>query len=198
MTYRSYGDYGQYSAATIAARFGSWNQGLVSAGLTHNQVKDASDEELFLNFENVWVTLGRQPKTRDLQRPLSAVTHEVYSRRFGGYRQALQAFLAWVQDRDPDTNAEDPCTNEIFLGPIESLRMKRRTSRDISDRMRFRILMRDGFSCQSCGASPQKQRGVELHVDHVLPWSKGGETVEENLQTKCQKCNLGKGSAFNS
>ncbi|MDE2391146.1 MAG: HNH endonuclease, partial [Rhodospirillales bacterium] len=53
-------------------------------------------------------------------------------------------------------------------------------------------------ACQSCGASPQKERGVELHVDHVLPWSRGGETLEENLRTKCQQCNLGKGNAFNS
>ena len=68
----------------------------------------------------------------------------------------------------------------------------------MSDRMRFRILSRDGFTCQSCGASPIKERGVELHVDHIIPWSKGGETVESNLQTKCKKCNLGKGNAFNN
>jgi 5-methylcytosine-specific restriction endonuclease McrA len=42
------------------------------------------------------------------------------------------------------------------------------------------------------------ERGVELHVDHILPWSKDGETVEENLQTKCSKCNLGKGNAFDA
>ncbi len=35
--------------------------------------------------------------------------------------------------------------------------------------------------------------GVELHVDHVIPWSKGGPTVFEHLQTLCNKCNLGKG-----
>jgi 5-methylcytosine-specific restriction endonuclease McrA len=36
--------------------------------------------------------------------------------------------------------------------------------------------------------------GVELHVDHVTPWSKGGETTLANLQTLCNKCNLGKGA----
>jgi 5-methylcytosine-specific restriction endonuclease McrA len=75
---------------------------------------------------------------------------------------------------------------------------KRRTCREISDRQRFRILVRDGFRCRSCGASPLAKPGVELHVDHVLPWSKGGETVDENLATKCKKCNLGKGNAFDS
>ncbi len=49
---------------------------------------------------------------------------------------------------------------------------------------------------QSCGASPLKSREVELHVDHIIPWSKGGETEEGNLEAKCSKCNLGKGNAF--
>ena len=59
-----------------------------------------------------------------------------------------------------------------------------------------RILVRDGFRCQSCGVSPLTKPGTELHVDHVIPWSKGGETVDENLGTKCLQCNLGKGNAF--
>lgn len=196
LTYRSYGDYGQYSAATITARFGSWNQGLASAGLAYNEVKNATEEELFLNLEGVWIALGRQPKTRDLKPPLSVITEGVYRKRFGGYRQALKAFLTWVQEREPDAITENHVADESSADSTERPRTNRRTSRYISDRMRFRILMRDGFACQSCGASPQTQRGVELHVDHVIPWSKGGETVEENLQTKCQKCNLGKGNAF--
>ena len=197
LSFRSYSEFGKYSAATIAARFGSWNQALESAGLVKNEIKNATDDELFLNIENVWSTLGRQPKTRDLKRPLSTFTQDVYRRRFGGYRQALEAFLSWVQERDSGLATEDSETESSPDRATESPRPKRRTSRHISDRMRFRILMRDGFACQSCGASPQKQRGVELHVDHIVPWSKGGETVEENLQTKCQHCNLGKGNAFN-
>ncbi|MBA3804703.1 MAG: HNH endonuclease, partial [Acidobacteria bacterium] len=34
--------------------------------------------------------------------------------------------------------------------------------------------------------------GVALHVDHIRPWSKDGETLLENLQTLCSECNLGK------
>ena len=32
-----------------------------------------------------------------------------------------------------------------------------------------------------------------LHVDHVIPWSSGGETIPENLRAACSDCNLGKG-----
>jgi 5-methylcytosine-specific restriction endonuclease McrA len=36
---------------------------------------------------------------------------------------------------------------------------------------------------------------VQLHVDHIKPWSLGGETVAENLQTLCDQCNAGKSNA---
>ncbi|MGH9734205.1 MAG: HNH endonuclease [Candidatus Acidiferrales bacterium] len=35
--------------------------------------------------------------------------------------------------------------------------------------------------------------GIRLHVDHVMPLGKGGETVLENLQVLCSVCNIGKG-----
>ncbi len=79
------------------------------------------------------------------------------------------------------------------------MKPKRRTRREITDRQRFRILLRDRFACQACGESPLRTRGVELNVDHILPWDKRGETVdEENLQCKCMNCNLEKGNAFNA
>ena len=67
-----------------------------------------------------------------------------------------------------------------------------RTQRAPSIRLRFDILKRDNFKCCACGASPSKDPSVELHVDHIIPWSKGGETTQENLQTLCSKCNGGK------
>lgn len=70
---------------------------------------------------------------------------------------------------------------------------KIRSTRNVPDKLRYQVLKRDNFKCCACGASPAKDPAVELHIDHILPWSKGGETVLENLQTLCSKCNLGKG-----
>ena len=70
-----------------------------------------------------------------------------------------------------------------------------KTNRRISDKLRYQVLKRDNFKCCACGASPAKNASVELHVDHVVPWSKGGETTLDNLQTLCAKCNLGKGDS---
>jgi 5-methylcytosine-specific restriction endonuclease McrA len=33
---------------------------------------------------------------------------------------------------------------------------------------------------------------VALLVDHIEPWANGGETVLENLQSTCDRCNGGK------
>lgn len=65
-------------------------------------------------------------------------------------------------------------------------------SRTISNKLRYTVLKRDNFKCCACGASPAKNPSIELHIDHIVPWSKGGDTVLENLQTLCSKCNIGK------
>jgi 5-methylcytosine-specific restriction endonuclease McrA len=39
---------------------------------------------------------------------------------------------------------------------------------------------------------PAVTPGVSIEGDHIIPWSKGGETVMENLQTLCFACNQGK------
>ena len=69
---------------------------------------------------------------------------------------------------------------------------KARKNRAPYTRLRFEVLARDQFTCRYCGASPTKDPSVTLHIDHIIPWSKGGETTIDNLQTLCSKCNLGK------
>lgn len=67
----------------------------------------------------------------------------------------------------------------------------------ISLLLRYQVLKRDGEKCKKCGASPKQDAAIVLHVDHIIPVSKGGKTTIENLQTLCDKCNLGKSSLDN-
>lgn len=60
----------------------------------------------------------------------------------------------------------------------------------MSDDIRYDILKRDNFTCKKCGATAKD--GAKLHVDHIIPVSKGGKTTPSNLQTLCDRCNLGK------
>lgn len=61
---------------------------------------------------------------------------------------------------------------------------------EISDSLRYDIFNRDNFTCVLCGASARQ--GVKLHVDHIIPVSKGGKSVPSNLRTLCERCNIGK------
>jgi hypothetical protein len=60
-------------------------------------------------------------------------------------------------------------------------------------RLRFQILARDEFRCRYCGRTSLE---VALHVDHIMPASKGGKTESQNLITACADCNIGKSDAI--
>ncbi len=61
---------------------------------------------------------------------------------------------------------------------------------EVSDSLRYDILNRDNFTCVICGVS--SRQGARLHVDHIIPISKGGKSVPDNLRTLCERCNIGK------
>lgn len=42
----------------------------------------------------------------------------------------------------------------------------------------------------------KREDGVKLHVDHVVPVSRGGKSTMDNLQTLCEDCNCGKGNKY--
>jgi len=56
---------------------------------------------------------------------------------------------------------------------------------------RFLIFNRDSFTCIYCGRSSIEDN-VKLHVDHIVPISKGGKNTADNLVTCCKDCNLEK------
>jgi len=61
--------------------------------------------------------------------------------------------------------------------------------------LRRRIIERDGYYCVYCD---EDLRDAEIHMDHVIPESKGGPTTYNNLQVTCRKCNLAKGALTES
>lgn len=88
------------------------------------------------------------------------------------------------------------CPDCISRAEAEASRSHQTMSSDrdpIPAQLRFRILQRDGFRCRYCGRSSPD--GAVLHVDHVIPFSAGGPTTEDNLMTSCEQCNLGKSAS---
>lgn len=60
--------------------------------------------------------------------------------------------------------------------------------------LREMIKKRDHYTCCQCKNSVENEPNLLLEIDHIIPISKGGLTIEENLQTLCWKCNRKKGS----
>jgi hypothetical protein len=118
--------------------------------------------------------------------PPSLYSGSTYDARFGGWRSALQVFVATF-----DQDEQQLVSYEVDAGTD---RVAKRTKRDPSLALRFLVLKRDGFRCVTCGRSPATIAGLVLEVDHVFAWSKGGETIAENLQSLCFDCNRGKGA----
>jgi len=183
LTWVLYLRHGRYGAETVRKRFGSWNAALESAGLQVGKRWRVPDAALFENLAELWVRLGRQPRRHDLAGAGSRFSSSLYEQRFGTWRRALEAFVVFA-------NAGEPSVARVEkTGKVH----RRQTPRQPSLRLRFKVMRRDRFRCLQCGASLAKDASVELHVDHVIPWSRGGETVLDNLRTLCSHCNLGKG-----
>ena len=190
--HEEYDEHGKYSYAPICKRFGSWNRALEAAGLNIGRYRKIDDEELFKNIEEVWVKLGRQPLYDEINKNISKYSIGAYRNRFGSWRKALEAFIKYINIGEDISEIE----KENALNPVNEVDknspIKHQTNRSINWRTRFLIMKRDNFKCKICGRSPSMDPGAELHIDHIKPWSKGGESTLDNLQTLCSKCNIGK------
>lgn len=186
LTVLEYQAKGNFGSNTFLRRFKQWNLALQKAGLKAPNRQHIPDTELFENIANVWTGLGRQPYGRELDKGasgLSAISLGTYENRFGSWNKALLAFEAFIKSGK---------ASEAQSVTPEHTRSSKRTGKGINWRLRAQVLIRDNCICKMCGASPAKDPAVNLHADHIMPWSKGGETVLENLRTLCLKCNIGK------
>jgi 5-methylcytosine-specific restriction endonuclease McrA len=73
----------------------------------------------------------------------------------------------------------------VVIRLIAFVRVPRFTARKMTRRA---VFARDDHRCQYCGTT------TRLTVDHVVPRSRGGASVWENITTACAPCNLRKGN----
>ena len=195
ITTTQYYKYGKHGHTIIIERFGTWEKALLKAGLEPTGFRaSVSVEELLEDLEKTWIKLGRQPTSTDIKNGESKFSLNSYARKFGSWRKALEFFVNYINSDEQNGTISDSTQSESHF-PIndnKSLNKTHKTSRDINLRLRFLVMKRDNFKCCICGRSPATTPGLELHIDHIKPWSRGGETVIDNLQTLCQDCNLGK------
>lgn len=173
--------------------FGSYRAALEAAGLEQNPAGVRyTDDDCFENLLIVWTHYERQPTISQMKEPPSRVGPKAYISRWGSWRAALAAFVERVSNDHDPVEAATVESMTVRKASVQQT-IKHKTSRNIPIGLRWKVFKRDNFKCVSCGRHPASDPTVILHVDHKKPWSCGGETVLENLQTLCSKCNLGKG-----
>jgi 5-methylcytosine-specific restriction endonuclease McrA len=100
--------------------------------------------------------------------------------------------LVWKGKAEILENVEKPLRSATtsFQRPhvirlVTYVRVPRGVTRRISRRVLF---ARDGWQCAYCGSGSNR-----LTLDHVVPRSRGGTSVWENVVTSCAPCNHNKG-----
>ncbi len=194
---------GTYSIATFQHHFGSWAKAVEAVGSVAGHLRYSKDQ-LFDELQRLWEQFGRQPLFREMDEK-GTISGATYHKQFGSWTKAVHAFC---EDRNsssallapPELPSSDDISCELEGRKIEiavpeavlaPLIIIRKTSRAVPMRLRWRVLERDNFTCKACGRD-RVNDNIKLHADHILAWSKGGETVFENLQTLCMECNSGK------
>ena len=60
----------------------------------------------------------------------------------------------------------------------------------LPDSTRRAVLDRDGCACVLCGSD------YKIELDHIVPYSKGGQHTVDNLRVLCKPCNRRKGASM--
>ena len=79
---------------------------------------------------------------------------------------------------------------QCTLNEYHSKEQRKFMTKELKDR----IKKRDNYTCQLCGKYMPDEVG--LHIDHIIPVSKGGKSIPSNSQVLCSKCNGKKSNNF--
>ncbi|WP_052714226.1 HNH endonuclease [Paenibacillus dauci] len=77
--------------------------------------------------------------------------------------------------------------------PLTETKELRNISRNIQRPVQFRVMKRDNQICRVCG---QSVRDEDIEFDHIIPFSKGGSSEENNIRLLCSNCNKKKSNNF--
>lgn len=90
---------------------------------------------------------------------------------------------------DKEEITTDNVEHKVNLNNIDILKSAETKIR-VMPALRWQVFQRDSWRCLSCGRTSDD--GIILHIDHIIPRSKGGQDYIDNYQTLCDICNIGK------
>jgi len=100
-----------------------------------------------------------------------------------------QNIKPYMEKYFPD-KMEAPENGITSLEDLQKIKQRAESKIKVMPAIRWQVFQRDDWRCVSCGRS--SEHGVILHIDHIIPRSKGGKDHIDNYQTLCDICNVGK------
>ncbi len=95
---------------------------------------------------------------------------------------------SWLVQKEKTITTNQQVSNIEF--DLKAAKQKAELKIKVMPGIRWQVFKRDNWKCVACGRSADD--GIILHVDHILPRSKGGRDEIDNYQTLCFTCNIGK------
>ncbi len=202
--WRDFDKVAAFGANTVKREFGSWKKALSALRELLNKKgldlsprpfapqRIHSDNDMFDEMDRIWQSLGHRPSRNEWESVEPKISYNTYKIRFGGWQNACLKFIEYKMGGQIllDKEIEDEKVLEKTDGIKDIVKSGRSRTVTLADRLK--VLDRDNYRCVFCGRSPATEVGVRLHIDHKIPFSTGGKSTVDNLQTLCQDCNLGK------
>ena len=163
-------------------RFGSWNKALDLAKLEVKKEMNISELQLFKNLESLIVKIGSNNiRKEDLVRPNSRYSISAYRSTFGSWDNAKIQFNNYMNKLKSKieidyTLRRNHTTNKKISKALEN---------EVKRKYKYRCSVK-GCKCGEAIGDLDKKYQKTIHVVHKKLWEKGGETILENLITKCE------------
>jgi len=163
---------------TVIKRFSTWNDALIQGGFKEGAQKHKyTPEELIENLRDIWLEIGRKPGKRKLPNYGRKISERPYINVWGSVERACRMLADYENGK---INEADLLTPKGMIA-----------RRSIPLSVRWKVLKSGKYKCDICGRTPSNSN-VELHIDHIVPVSRGGGDHESNLRVLCDQCNLGR------
>lgn len=129
---------------------------------------------------------AKREETREYNIAKSREWREANPERFAEKRDA------WMQTHPQSKNPTRKNwekANTLKLREIKKRYKLRREGWEVGQVDYLEILIRDNFVCHICGTDVEPD---DIHFDHVIPLSKGGQHSTDNIHVAHSRCNIRK------
>jgi len=128
------------------------------------------------------------------ERRVKAVCKPCWEIKYCPYGNLVENFpLKTTRDEKSCRIFGHDCPVFSVAEPLTETKELRRINRSIPRATQLRVLKRENQICSECGKSVKDE---DIEFDHIIPWSKGGSSDENNIRLLCKSCNRRKGKNY--